>query len=145
MTGARELLNELFRRAGDQQLAGVLDLWHPDGVLEDVTLGRTAVGKVAVTAYLEEFFAAFPDLTYAPQQVIVDGDRAVVVWQSESRVARPFFGFVTSGRSLRLRGCDVFEVRDGLIGHEWSWYGDGWLAARLSGDDALVRRFMPPA
>jgi predicted ester cyclase len=143
MSGTRELLDELFRRASAQELGGVLDLWHPDGVLEDIALARSAVGKAAVTTYLEEFFAALPDLTYTPQQVVVDGERGVVVWESETRVAQPFFGFPPSDRPVRLRGCDVFEVRDGSIRHEWSWYGDAWLASRLSDDDALVRRLMP--
>ncbi len=140
MNGTRTLLDELFRRAGEQDLGRVLDLWHPDGVLEDVTLGRTMRGKPEVTAYLEEFFAAFADLTYAPERVMVEGDTGAVLWSSRTRLHRPLFGFPARDQMVDLRGVDVFTVRDGVIGHESSWYGDAWLGVRLSCDsDALAR------
>lgn len=140
MNETRALLEELFRRAGEQDLAAVLNLWHPEGVLDDVTLGRTMHGKAEVTAYLEQFFAACADLTYAPERLVVEGDAGVVVWRSETHLHQPFFGFPASDEVLALRGVDVFTVRDGLIGHESSWYGDMWLGPRLSSDaDALAR------
>jgi len=141
---ARELLQELFVRAGSQDLGAVLELWHPEGVLEDVTLRRTAAGKRAVSAYLNEFFAALPDLTYSPQLVISEGAHGVVVWQSETRVVRPFFGFPATENPVALCGCDVFQIRDRLVVHERSWYGDAWLAARLTEDERLLRTLMPP-
>lgn len=112
----------------------MLALWHPDGVLEDITLGRAMVGKHAVAVYLRAFFAALPDLAYSPQLMVADAERGVVVWRGESQIVQPFFGFPPSQRALTFHGCDVFEVQDGLISHEWSWYGDAWLAARLSDD-----------
>lgn len=143
MSDARAFLHELFARAGSQDLEAVLHLWQKDGVLDDVTIGRRAEGKQAVTAYLEEFFVALPDLTYEPQQVIVQGSRGVVHWESASRVMRPFFGFPPSQEPLALRGCDIFEVRDGRVAHEWSWYGDAWLALRLTADNSFARRLKP--
>ncbi|MHB8471174.1 MAG: ester cyclase [Gaiellaceae bacterium] len=143
MSAARRFLDELFARAGAQDLAGVLELWHPEGTLDDITLGRSLAGKDAVSAYLEEFFAAFTDLSYSPERVITEGGRGVVMWQGQTRVAEPFFGFPATDKTIGLRGLDVFEIRDDLVWHEWSWYGDGWFAARLSSNDELVRRLMP--
>jgi steroid delta-isomerase-like uncharacterized protein len=142
---ARAFLQELFARAGSQDLDAVLELWHPEGTLEDVTLNRTAAGKQAVTAYLREFFAALPDLSYTPQVVISEGIHGVVVWRSETRVKRDFFGFPATDRPITLHGCDVFQIQDGLVLHEWSWYGDAWLAARLTEDTRLLQTLMPPA
>jgi hypothetical protein len=34
-----------------------------------------------------------------------------------------------------LRAVDIFHIADGLVQHESSWYGDGWLRQRL-GDSA---------
>lgn len=144
MSRAGDLLHDLFARAGSQNLDAVLELWHPDGVLDDVTLGRTAVGKRAVADYLYEFFAALPDLSYTPQLVIREGAHGVVVWRGETRVEREFFGFPATDNRLTLHGCDVFQVEEGLIRHEWSWYGDGWLAARLTENDQLLRTLIPP-
>jgi steroid delta-isomerase-like uncharacterized protein len=140
MSNTRTVLEELFRRAGVQDLAAVLELWHPEGVLDDATLGRTMHGKTEVTAYLEEFFAACADLTYAPERLVVEGSTGVVVWSSSTRLHHPFFGFPASQEVLELRGVDVFEIRDDLIAHESSWYGDMWLGSQLSsGTDAPGR------
>lgn len=48
---ARQLLEELFNCAASQSPDAVLELWHPEGILDDVTLGKTLVGKRAVTGY----------------------------------------------------------------------------------------------
>ena len=35
------------------------------------------------------------------------------------------------GRELRLRALDLFEIRDGKVQHESSWYGDAWFRRRI--------------
>jgi steroid delta-isomerase-like uncharacterized protein len=137
------LLQELFTRAGAGDLDGVVELWHERGTLEDVTLGRRLDGKPAVRAYLQEFFTALSELSYSPELVLTEGARGVVMWRGQSRLATPIFGFPASEQPLTLRGVDVFQIEDDLVHHEWSWYGDGWLAARLTNNDRLLRNLMP--
>jgi steroid delta-isomerase-like uncharacterized protein len=43
----------------------------------------------------------------------------------------PFDGLPADGRELQLRALDLFEIRDGLVQHESSWYGDGWFRRRI--------------
>jgi steroid delta-isomerase-like uncharacterized protein len=143
LTETRDVLSELFRRAKEDGLAAVLELWHPDGVLHDMTLARVCTGKAQVTGYLTEYFAALSDLTYEPDRMFTAGSAGVVIWRGSTTVNAPFFGFPPTDRPLSLLGVDVFDVRDGLVVAESSWYGDAWLAARLTDDQALVSRLMP--
>jgi steroid delta-isomerase-like uncharacterized protein len=145
MTTTQEILHELFRRAKEDGLDAVLELWHPEGTLRDVTLGREFRGKAAITEYLTEYFAALSDLTYEPERIMTTGDSGVVVWQGATTVSKPFFGFPPSDKLIPITGVDIFDIRDGLVYRESSWYGDGWLAARMSDDAPLVYGLMPPA
>jgi hypothetical protein len=43
------------------------------------------------------------------------------------------------GMDLFLRAVGIFHIAGGLVQHEPSWYGDGWLRQRLGGGGA------PPA
>jgi hypothetical protein len=40
------------------------------------------------------------------------------------------------GMELFLRAVDIFHIAGGLVQHESSWYGDGWLRQRLGGGGA---------
>ena len=127
MYAVRDVLDELFRAAGEGDLERVLALWGDNGVIDDVTLGHKAVGKDAVARYLNEYFRAFPDLSYSPEEIWTAGDRGVVTWAGTTHPAGSFFGIPMPTAPLHLRGVDLFVVRDGRVLHERSWYGDGWL------------------
>ena len=70
-------------------------------------LGRSAVGHEAVRDVAEEFFRRFPDVRFVDVDSFIAGDRGAaewtMVWTDADETER------------RLRGCDLFEFRDGLI------------------------------
>ena len=127
MNAVRDVLDKLFRAGGDGDLERVLALFDDNGVIEDVTLGHRAEGKEAVARYLNEYFRAFPGLSYSPEEIWTAEDRGVVTWVGTTRPAGSFFGIPMPNAPIHLRGVDLFVVRDGRVLHERSWYGDGWL------------------
>lgn len=135
MTSPREVLTRLFEAASLPDLDGVLALWDDDGVLEDMTLERRVAGKAALSAYLQQYFAAFPDLKYLPQEIWTWEDHGVVMWEGTTVVRPPFFEVPAVPTRIQLRGVDLFWIRNGRVARERSWYGDGWLFRRLSGAD----------
>jgi ketosteroid isomerase-like protein len=131
MTSTRTVLSHLFEAGGAGDLDRVLGLWHEEGVLEDMTLDMVVTGKPAVTAYLRDYFSAFPGLSYTPDEIWAAGDHGVVTWRGTAHPASSFFGIPVSANTISLRGVDLFWVRDGTVVRERSWYGDGWLFQRL--------------
>jgi ketosteroid isomerase-like protein len=132
----REVIDGIFAEAATGNLDGVMRWWAPDGVLEDVTIAQAFRGQDEIRAYLGMYDRAFPEVTYTPVRLAVDGPTAVVEWAQEAAIAAPFDGTDSAGRSVFLRAVDIFHVADGLVRHEASWYGDGWLRTRLEGGDA---------
>ncbi|MFL6098750.1 MAG: nuclear transport factor 2 family protein [Actinomycetales bacterium] len=131
MLSTRDVIDGIFADAASGNLADVMRWWADDGVLEDVTLAQAFSGRAQITAYLDMYYSALPGLIYQPIRLLVDGPTAVVEWAQNVTVAAPFDGVDATGTTLFLHAVDVFHVVDGLIQHESSWYGDGWLRQRL--------------
>lgn len=126
-----ELINRTFAAAARGDLDGVMESWAEDGTLCDWTLGRVVRGHGELRPYLEEYFAAWPDLKFTPTNIIVDGDTVVVEWAAPATHGGPFFGAAPTGRTYDLRGVDIFDLRDGKIAEERSFYGNGTLLTDL--------------
>ena len=69
----------------------------------------------------------------AVEKVTATADVAVVTWRLTGTFSGgPFAVYRATGAPIDLRGCDVMEIRDGLIGHNTIYY-DGAEFARQIG------------
>ena len=127
----RDVIDGIFAAAATGELEDVLAWWADDGVLEDITLTRAFHGKDELRPYLDWYFQALPDLDFTPARILVDGPYAAVEWAETCHMSGPFDGLPADGRELRLRALDLFEIRDGKVQHESSWYGDAWFRRRI--------------
>ncbi len=73
--------------------------------------GTRHEGQAAVRAAWTELFASSADASFATEELIVCGDRAVARW-------RYTWG---PGADDHVRGVDVFHVRDGLVAEKLSY------------------------
>ena len=94
--------NEAFNRHDADALAPLLT---DDTVFEDTSPppdGRRIAGKAGVVEFWREWFTRNTDAVFEAEDVIVSGDRAVVLW---------VYRKLRNGRPWHLRGIDVFTVR----------------------------------
>jgi len=94
--------NEAFNRRDADALAPLLT---DDTVFEDTSPppdGRRIEGKSAVVEFWRSWFARNADAAFEAEEVIVSGDRAVVLW---------VYRKLRNGQPWHLRGIDVFTVR----------------------------------
>jgi steroid delta-isomerase-like uncharacterized protein len=76
--------------------------------------GQRYVGKDEVRAGLATRFAGIPDVHYGDDHHWVSGDRGVSEWL--------LTGTTTAGTPIEVRGCDLFEFRDGKITRKDSYW-----------------------
>jgi len=98
--------NEAFNRHDADTLEALLT---DDTVFEDTSPapdGRRVVGKAAVVQFWREWFARNPDAHFDAEEIIVSGDRAVVLW---------IYRKVRNGQPWHIRGVDVFAVRNNKV------------------------------
>lgn len=131
------------------------DLDHPEliwaeGAVDHFLPVGDAVGREAIVGYFRDMFAAIPDLDIAVERTVAAPPYVVVQWRlTGTFTGRRLQGVRPTGRRIDLRGCDVAEIRDGLVVDN-TVYWDGAEFARQVGllpaqgsraDRALLRAF----
>lgn len=104
--------NDAFNRHDADALAAVLT---DDTVFEDTSPapdGRRIEGKAAVVEFWRAWFTKNADAVFDAEDVIVSGDRAVVLWVYRKQ---------RNGQPWHLRGVDVFKVRDGKVAEKLAY------------------------
>lgn len=95
-----------FNEAFNRHDADALATWLTDDtVFEDTSPppdGQRIEGKAAVVAFWRGWFTRNPDAVFEAEDVIVSGDRAIVLW---------VYRKLRNGQPWHLRGVDVFTVR----------------------------------
>ena len=78
--------------------------------------GRRFIGKDRVREGLASRFKGIPDVHYSDDRhwVSVDNTRGVSEWT--------LTGTTTNGITLKVRGCDLWEFRDGKISRKDSYW-----------------------
>lgn len=76
--------------------------------------GTRFVGKAAVREGLAARFTGIPDVHYGEDRHWVCGDRGVSEWR--------LTGTTTAGERVDVRGCDLWEFRDGHVVRKDSYW-----------------------
>lgn len=98
--------NAAFNR---QDLDALAALLTEDTVFENTSPapdGRRIEGKAAVVEFWRAWFAHNRDARFEAEEIIFSGSRATVLW---------VYRKTRDGQPWRLRGVDVFTVRDGKV------------------------------
>lgn len=121
-----------FAHLKSHDLDAMLTLYHDDAVDDFVVVGEFR-GKSAIRGFFGELIGAFPDFDIDVVHMTGDDQYAVVQWHATGTfTGAPFQGIHPTGRSVELRGCDVFRVEDGKVRHNTIYY-DGLAFARQIG------------
>ena len=88
-----------------------------DGVVISPT-GGVLEGRADIERIYGIWFTAFPDLAFASTDLLVDGDRAVLVATFTGTHAGDFFGLPASGRHVQASFAFLYTLLDGVIVHE---------------------------
>jgi len=79
-------------------------------------------GRAAVTESFRRLFKAFPDWKLKTDQLIIDGDRAAVVFSTNATHSAEFMGLPATGRTAKVTGVLVQKLDDDLIDEELRLY-----------------------
>ena len=76
--------------------------------------GRRLVGKEQVRDGIRSRLDGIPDIHYGDERHFACGDRGVSEWTIR--------GHLATGEPIEVRGCDLFEFRDGKISRKDSFW-----------------------
>ena len=115
----RRFLDEVISKASlavADELCAANFAWHGAGVADVPDLAT-------FKQLLPAFFAAFPDLTVTPEDLVAEGDRVVARYTWRGTHRGEFQGLSPTGRNVTVRGVGIFRIASGKIVEEW-WQED---------------------
>lgn len=71
--------------------------------------------------FVQLYLGSFDDLTGSVQNVIVEGDLAVIHWLTSARHSGDFMGIKATNRHVQWTGITLQRYRDGKVAEEWSY------------------------
>jgi len=119
-----------FEEVWNQRREEAIDeLMAPDAV------GHMEGGDVAGPQGFREvralFLHALPDMYITVEDVLADGDQAVVRWRVRGTQTGELMGVPPSHRQIELRGMSWLTVRDGKLAEGWDTWNLGGLLDSL--------------
>jgi len=111
-------LFERRRQDWSRHDAAALAADHDEGCTVESPAAGVLSGRQAIEGVYRGWFAAFPDLELATDEVVIDGDRVAVAATVTGTHAGEFLGLAASGRRFKFRAMFMFVLRDARIVHE---------------------------
>ena len=72
-------------------------------------------GPEGMAASVAAYLAAFPDLHFVVEDVVIQGDRVVQVWRASATHRGPLMNIPGSGRRIAVRGASLLTFRAGQL------------------------------
>ena len=113
-----ETLKQLLDAFNRHDLDRIMEFFSDDATFDmprgAQPWGTRYVGKEEVRRGLASRFSGIPDVHYGNDRHWVSGDRAVSEWL--------LTGTSATGEKIQVRGCDLFEIRNGKISRKDSYW-----------------------
>jgi steroid delta-isomerase-like uncharacterized protein len=127
-------------RWGEVWHQGTLDaldaLFAPDFV-DHALSGEGTPGLDALKAHCRLFKGAFPDLMFAYQHLIAEGEYVVLHWIASGTHQGEYLGHPATGRRVAFSGNTIFRVVNGKLTDRWTYQDTDHLIEQLRGDTTV--------
>jgi len=91
-----------------------------------------ARGPGFVRRQAEGTYAAFPDLKFAIERMLAEGDLVAIHWSSEGTASAQAAGGGAEGKSVRIEGISIFRYDDeGKVAESWDLVDRAGMMAQL--------------
>lgn len=127
---ARGLYAELDAALRSGNLGLLDEVIAPDAIDHDPMPGQPP-GLPGIKAAFATLHAAFSDVRWILDEVLVSGDRAVCRLTVDSRHSGPFQGIPATNREVRQKGIDILRFRSGKLTDRWGRFDDAGLMRQL--------------
>jgi len=124
----RRFYEEVWRR-GNVDVAR--EIFADDYVRHDLRSTPAEPGGGGMAKIAKDFRAAFPDLSFETEMMIVEGDLVAARWTMTGTNTGPWGGQGPTGKSVRFSGINIFRIEDGMVVELWNHRDDLGLMQQL--------------
>jgi steroid delta-isomerase-like uncharacterized protein len=81
----------------------------------DVGQAKPQRGPQGLARLVKRYLQAFPDLCFVAEEVVVQGNRVVLVWTAHATHRGELMHIPPTGRNIEVRGTSVLTVENGKV------------------------------
>ena len=119
-TDVKEVSRRLMEEAWNNRMLNVVDeVIDPSYTYHDPNSPDFPQGPQGYRARILFYEKAFPDMHFDVEDVIAEGDRAVIRWQASAIHRGDLLGIPATGRSISGPGMNIMRFENGKIVEEW--------------------------
>ena len=111
----REMLNQLINTWNTRDVDQLVIFYATDYKGEDIGLGKTYYGVSGFRQMANQYYSAFPDLSFTLTQTIVQDDCAALSWVSCGTHRGRIMNIPPTDRPIKVSGITTLTIRDRLI------------------------------
>ncbi len=111
----KQLVTDLVTALNAHDVECAAAFYAPDYAEVDVAQAASPVGRDGIRRTLAYYLRAFPDLRFALDDVIIEDNRAVLIWTLCGTHRGTFMHIPPTGRSVAVRGTSLLTIQDGRI------------------------------
>jgi steroid delta-isomerase-like uncharacterized protein len=129
-----DIVDQHFAAENAHDVPGTLATYTDDIVWDDVTHPLSPVhGKEAVGAVYSDIIDAIPDVNFVSTRRFTSEDGQWVVDESDvtGHVDGEWAGIAGEGAPVEIRILHLFQIRDGLIAYENTWFDSAAVARQV--------------
>jgi steroid delta-isomerase-like uncharacterized protein len=129
-----DIVDQHFAAENAHDVPGTLATYTDDIVWDDVTHPLSPVhGKDAVGAVYSDIIDAIPDVSFVSTRRFTSEDGQWVVDESNvtGHVQGQWAGIDGEGAPVEIRILHIFQLRDGLIAYENTWFDSAAVARQV--------------
>ncbi|WP_319457018.1 MULTISPECIES: ester cyclase [unclassified Mycobacterium] len=119
VTDNAALVRRWVELTNERQFEELRELWADDLVLHQGDDLEDIRGFDAFAQLLGAFYAGFPDLRIAVEDVIASDDLVLMRSTSRGTHTGEFMGIPPTGRSVEFPGIGTYRIAEGKIVEEW--------------------------
>jgi steroid delta-isomerase-like uncharacterized protein len=112
---ALRLVRDLLAAWNAHDAERIQSLYAPQYEGVDVGQAQPQRGPHDVSRLVKRYLQAFPDLRFVTEEVVVQGNRAALVWTAHGTHAGELMRIPPTGRNIAVRGTSVLTIEDGKV------------------------------
>ncbi len=110
-----QLIRNLLEAWNTHDLERIKTFYAPEYEGVDVGQAEPQHGPQGISQAVERYLQAFPDLRFVEEDIVVQGDQAVLIWTAHSTHGRKLMHIPPTKREIEVRGTSVLTVENGKI------------------------------
>ena len=110
-----QFVRDLLDAWNTQDIERIKAFYTPEYEGVDVGQAEPQQGQRGISRSVERYLQAFPDLRFVEEEIVVQGNRAVLVWTAHGTHGGKLMRIPPTGRKIEVRGTSVLTVEDGKV------------------------------